>query len=174
MNGTVESWFVNPEEKQISILGQGYLASILQGSISRSVLVLTQDRLYQRGTVMEYTATGRWISTKGHKVVEIKTITGSAFKEISNVGAMWAGIIFAVLTIIGNIPGFSGVLSYPIVSLVFFACAIGCFITYFVTRARIFYIEYPGGKIGTKASWYTPNEIFDFQKDLSRAVGAKS
>ena len=172
MTDPIESWFVNPEEKPLAILGQGYLASALRGAFARSVLVLTQDRIYQRGRVFELAFNGRWIATKGHKIVEVRSVNASAFKEVS----FPIFLIFSLLSILLAVGAYlvdydeevALTAAFTLLILAFF-----WFILYFATRLSIFYIEYAGGKIGTQARWYSRSDIEEFQKALSRAIDAK-
>lgn len=172
MTGTIESWFVNPEEKQLAILGQGYLASALRGSFSRSVLVLTQDRIYQRGRVFELAFNGRWIATKGHKIVEVRSVNASAFKEVS----FPIFLIFAILSVLAAVAAMLVDYDQEIAltaALTLLILAFFWFILFLATRLSIFYIEYAGGKLGTFARWYSRDDIHEFQNALSRAVDAK-
>ena len=169
---TIESWFVNPEEKQLGILGQGYLASAMRGSFSRSILVLTQERIYQRGRIFELAFNGRWIPTKGNKIVEVRSVNASAFKEIS----FPVFLVFSIISVLGAVAAM--LIDYEeeialTAAVTLLILAFFWFVLYFATRLSIFYIEYAGGKIGTQARWYSRDEIYEFQKALSRAVDAK-
>ena len=77
----IQHWFYDPDEKFIGTLGQGYLASIIQGDFSKSVLVLTNKRIYQKGKIFEIGNTGSLQSVKADKVIEVDQVTGTSFYE---------------------------------------------------------------------------------------------
>ena len=70
-----EKIFFDKEEQLISVLGQGYIANILEGNFQKSSLILSSKRLYQKGKIYDKVSDRKWKSLEGQKVVDINDIT---------------------------------------------------------------------------------------------------
>jgi hypothetical protein len=165
MEPDYNSHLFSPSEKLVAVLKQGYVTSAIQGEIATNSLVLSDKRLYQRGKIFEKVMNGRWISSSGQKVVDIKDVTGSGFEEVNYPVYMFFGILTLVLEILMIIvaanEGNGGIVILFLIFPLFF------FLIYFILRKRIFVVYYAGGTIGTECRFYPENEILDFQKQIA-------
>lgn len=161
----VVQFFYDASEKLIGVLGTSYLEElILHSSISHTLLLLTDKRIYQFGSAIDKEIK----SDKGRRVVNVKDITGTSFYESKKTGQLIVGLIISVI-------GFALGLLFltngdKIPALLFISMAfIGLFIisTYFMTGIKkYFIIEYNGGKITMSSNWYQTKEIDLFQKNI--------
>jgi len=157
-----QSFLHDPREQVRGVLGQGYVASIIaEGSLSRSLMVLTDRRLYQAGKIFERVAPRKVVSTNGKKVVSVGDITGTSIFEQDNVAPLVLagplGAIGILVWIAGSVG--TGVLLVALSVLITFVA--------FLMRKRFFVVEYAGGAIATECRWYTAEEIDAFQKRIS-------
>ena len=169
-----ESLFYEPEERLVGMIGQGYMTSVLQGSVAKSIMVLSDKRLYQKGKFFERQSNGHFRSMSGSRVVAIQDVTGTSFAEENAVAALILGIIGVVVAILGLLPGGSSGTS-TVVFMFGAVFAMMMFMQYFVRRRRLFVVEYPGGAIATDARWYNEAELSGFQKqiELSKAAARR-
>jgi hypothetical protein len=168
---TIESWFYRPDEKILSILGQGYVTSVLQGKPHKSVLVLTNERLYQKGVVFYRTPKGRLQKSKGSKVVEVKNITMTSITETDSVAVMAMSVLLVILGTIGHISAsLSASEKFGILSGIGVIVGLLFMLVSLVTRRKLFIIEYPEGSILTYARWYKETELSRFQEAISLAI----
>jgi hypothetical protein len=168
---TIESWFYKPDEKIVSILGQDYVASVLQGKTQKSVLVLTNERLYQEGVVFHRTQKGRLQKSKGSKVVEVKNITLTSITETDSVAVMAMSVALVILGTIGHISAsLSGNEKFGILSVIGVIVGLLFMLVSLVTRRKLFIIDYPLGSILTYAGWYKETELSQFQEAISLAI----
>jgi hypothetical protein len=164
------SLYHDETEQLCGVLGQGYVASILsQGSMQESVMVLTDKRLYQKGTVFERCQNNCFLRTQGKKAVDVRDITGTSFTRMANTRALTMGILFLVVAFC--VMGYSFTSSVQAIQyLVWMLLGFGIFglMGYFTSRRNLFVVEYAGGAIATNCDWYSMSEIEDFQKKISR------
>lgn len=73
-------FFVSPGERLVAVLGQGIIASVIQGNIGRGVILLSNERLYQKGFFFN----GYGKSFSGEAIVRVKDVTGTRFVTINN------------------------------------------------------------------------------------------
>jgi hypothetical protein len=168
---TIESWFYRPDEKILSILGQDYVTSVLRGKSKKSVLVLTNERLYQKGAVFYRTQTGRLRKSKGSKVVEVGNITMTSITETDSVAVMAMSVLLVILGAVGHISAtLSGSEKFAILSGIGVIVGLLFMLVSLVTRRKLFVIDYPDGSIFTYARWYTETELSQFQEAISPAI----
>ncbi len=119
-NNQIKKFFFDQSENVVGILGQGYLTSLLQGRLSKSVFIALTKRIYQRGKVYEKNPFGGIVSVKGHKGVDIKDITGLSFWETNPWFTRVVSFLGILLIIIGI--GFMkiGLVFWGILHFVFF------------------------------------------------------
>jgi hypothetical protein len=175
----IKEWFVNSNEVLKGMIGQSYLAGILKGNLSKSVVVLTDQRIYQRGTIFDRHVTGRFLRTKGSKIVELRTVSGTSFQDDKKIGVLIIGVIVMIASLLIGLIGYtSAPTSFmprrvnPIVELMPLTFIVGAawVVMYFLSRARYFVIEYSGGGMATKCDWYAEAEIYEFQKLVSQTL----
>jgi hypothetical protein len=97
-------------------------------------------------------------------VVNIKDVTGSGFTEYNSFILL---IVFAICLIIAllSIAATAGTDEAPIGVFVFVLSLIPL-LAYFLSRRRLFVVNYAGGSVGTECRWYNLSEINHFQKQL--------
>ena len=162
--------FYHASSEQLrGVLGQGYIASIItEKKMSKSLLVLTNLRLYQIGKVYEKSIGEGFVSSTGKKVISINDITGTGYQETKRLAALVAGLFLSFFGLVCLAIGITDHESSPIVVGIscFFFGVVGLY-GFFATRVRWFIIEYAGGAIAAKCHWYTPSELEEFQKKIS-------
>lgn len=79
-NEQLNKIFVTQNEQFVSVLGQSYVASILQGDISNGVLLLSNERVYQKGRV--FNLFGQ--SFYSESIINVADITGTRYVQLSN------------------------------------------------------------------------------------------
>ena len=140
-----KTFFHDPDEKVMAVLGQGYVAGIISaGGFSKSVMVLTDRRLYTSGKVFGKGSNNVISSVKGKQVVDVRNISSTGFQEVSKTELLWKGII----------------------TLPLFGMGIIFLVLYFLSRTRYFFVEYSGGAVGTNCKWHSPSELEEFQRKL--------
>ncbi|MFC1971228.1 hypothetical protein ACFLV0_04810 [Chloroflexota bacterium] len=99
------SFFHQPDEKPLAILGQGYISSIIsQAEISRSMMVLTGRRVYVAGKTFQRIG-GKVVSARGKQAVSVSNITGTGYMETNPIGLLIVGIIVSLWGLLGTIVG---------------------------------------------------------------------
>lgn len=174
---SLNSMFVDSNEKQMAVLGGGYLKNFLStGSFENGWCVCTNMRVYFRGKCYYKSGSDYKVSSE-ERTVDLKDITGTGLKAINNWVLKIAAIVMAVLSpILALIMGGweqsldnngDGVVE---VIMVFGCCglvATGLLVfLYFILKIKVFEIAYAGGKIAFKAADYSVEEIQEFQKVL--------
>lgn len=165
----LKQYFYDPNENLIAVLGQGYITSLLQGHLSRSIMFLTNKRLYQKGKTFSVTPNGKFISMKGESSCEVKDIHGTSFKEFNRTPILIASILFTTLAIIFFIIAGERRASEGLSTLASFSTTFSLFlwIFYFILRRRIFMVHISGGNMATDARWYSEQELHNFAKAIS-------
>ncbi len=184
--------FHDPREQVRAVLGQDYLTSVLQGgNLSKSIMILTDKRIYQRGKIFEFTTQGHLVSSAGERVVNIRDVTGTSFKEKNFPLILIGAVAFIILAMFSFIRAFNtlkhlnpgksaviyigpsasvwkGMFMGEVLQSIFLLIIAGtCFLFYFLRRKRFFIVEYPGGAIATDARWYSQEEMREFMRALS-------
>lgn len=162
-NYNFDKVFYDKTEKHIGTLGIGYLNKYLfSGQAEKAVLLLSNKRLYQKGTAYEKSSRG-FTSLRTEKTVDVKDITGTTFQSVNPINLLSFG-------------GFLGILSVYFFfmyrdsnDIAFFLLLISSiFIAfYFKSKRKYFIVEYAGGYIATDSSAYSENEITTFQQLVS-------
>ena len=129
--------------------------------MSRSLMVLTDRRVYQAGKIFERVEPRKVVATSGKKVVSIQDITGTSFFEQDCVAPFVLASPLGAVGVVAWIAGSVGI------GLLLIAASIGIVFIAFLMRKRFFVIEYAGGAIATLCRWYTEEEIDAFQKQIS-------
>ncbi len=155
--------FVEPDEKYISSLGDGYLNSFLTSqSINRCVALLSDKRVYLRGNMLDvnYGKLGR---VNRQQTVDLQDVTGTGFIYVSP--KVWQLFLAIIMILIGLVCILTGI----VIGMASVVLSILFFMAYFKGRKTYFVIEYAGGCIKFEASIYGLAESQDFEKQIRRA-----
>ena len=143
-----ERIFVEPDEKYIGSLGNGYINSFLTDrGINKCIALLSDKRVYLRGNMLDINS-GKIARFNMQKTIDLEDITGTGFIYASP--QLWK-LILAILTVPIIIP------------------AIILVVSYIKSRETLFFIEYAGGCIKFDSSIYGLAESQDFEKQIRRA-----
>lgn len=159
---------VDHDEYEVCRLGTGWIESyVMSGAIERSVLVVTNKRLYQQGRAFDKDNKG-YHSVTSKRVIEIDAVSGSSVimnNPVTLIGVafmlLFLGILLAIT--IGGAAG--GGIAGGSISL-----SIVLFVIYAVNRRQYLIIHFKGGEIILNSSWYSYKSIDDFQMELSKAI----
>ncbi|MCL2405922.1 MAG: hypothetical protein FWC92_10310 [Defluviitaleaceae bacterium] len=186
-NNTYGGKFCNPDERQITTIGTGYIANFISGgSAERAGATLTNKRIYFSGNAFSFNDKGQLTSIKEQKIVNVRDVTGVGYKLFSPVQyVVWAvialisGIVGMALTMdevrqgggwgtpatttqeISTIGGWSiglGIVIFIVLLVVFFAY-----------RKTLLSIEYAGGNIAFDARWLQSGEQDTFIRNIHLA-----
>jgi len=164
----LEAMFHSQKEKFEGVLGQGYAASVLQGNLSKALLVLSDRRLYFKGKVLIPASSGGFIRVKSSQTVNVRDIQGINFIDGSNPLHLGAGIVFSLATLVvwtlalTKESPWLGLASFP-----FLIFALSFLASHFANKGKLMVIEYAGGAIAVPCRFYTETEIQDFQRKIS-------
>ena len=166
--------FVDSNEKQVAVLGGGYLQNyIATGSFEDTFCVVTDKRVYFTGKCF-YKYGNSYKSSTERKIVDLKDITGTGFVVLRY---WWLKIMAIMCVVIGIIiylffseKEISQFESYQSGTwFVVIICGLLFGILYFLLKQRLFEISYAGGVISFKASGYSEAEMQSFHKELRKA-----
>mgnify|MGYP002626706791 CR=1 FL=1 len=181
--GGVNQFFVDPEEKLLGTLGNGYAASMVFGKFKKCQAMLTDKRFYFQGRF--FTGNGKNLTdTKCEKIVDLEDISGTGFiysDAIGIIGAIIAILVPWVVCIIlgvariepfgdnyggrGSIWGAVARVSVGLDILVILFLVI----KYFLSKKIFFMVEYAGGGIRFDAKLICLNQVKEFQRQINRA-----
>lgn len=153
--------FFDPNEKMVAVLGSSFLSNLFsRGGLSKGTCVLSDKRLYYKGVC--YTKDyGNFFQTDEENAVDVKDITASGFTRKYRYDLL---VIAALLLIAGII---------TIGGLVFtFIPAVILLIIYNISKIKLFYVAFAGGRIAFRAGNYSKKEINEFQKALRLTIDA--
>lgn len=167
--------FHDPDEVQLGVLGQGFIASVIgAGSVSRSVMVLTDRRVYQFGQLIDtVNDKRRFMYSTGRRVAALRDITGTAFHEVRPWGLLVYGLIvlFAGLACLlaanGASEEDSGVLA--MFAILLFILSAFPLLGYLIKKRRYFVVAFSGDYMATECRWFKSEEIYAFQRAISLA-----
>ena len=165
------SFYMDPDEEPRAILGQSYMTSLLTGQgRTKSVMVLTNRRLYVDGKSFQQNQSGKWSSIRQKKNVAVDRINSTGYQQIERKKFKWIAYIsgaFAMFIVFGwgiNEWQLSG---YGQFWLVFFsALALSSYVSYRLSLRKYFVVEFSGGSMATDCNWYRSTEIEDFQRKI--------
>lgn len=175
--------FVDPDEKLLGTLGNGYLANfILAGSIKKCHALLTDKRVYFQGILFSGKGGGNLRDLKKRKceqIVDLEDISSTAFIYSMPIGILTAIISVVVPWILGFVCWIFNTL--PFIGdgvVILFGLAgdviaiLWIIIKYILLRKTYFVIEYAGGAGGElrfDAKIVGLPAVQDFQKQIRRA-----
>lgn len=189
-------FFMNPNENLVTTLGNTYIQNFLHhGTIGNGFAIVSDKRVYFHGTSYNifYDAKGRAKANKTGRsqTIDLKDITGTGFKNTSNIGlktamilfplicvlVLFLLILFATTTTVGTIDGQSdiggqadileGILNFVLYGGIITWIIIA--IKYFASKISLITIQYAGGELAFNINWFPQQEIADFQRQLRLA-----
>lgn len=113
-NTKYEKFFMSPNEKLVTVLGNSYIENFLQnGSVRNGFAVVSDKRAYFRGNnyIVSYDTKGKTkvIKNQQSRTIDLKDVTGTGMNNYSNVAwKIWGyvSLIFVVLLILFLVGGF--------------------------------------------------------------------
>ena len=158
---------LDPEERIIKVVGQGYIASLMDGSLASTFIILTDKRIYFRGVQFSLPLN----RATENKIVPLRKVTGVKFVTTEFWIRKILGLIFLPLGIAGIALSLSNnfhrnfglhvvVIALTILLIQF---SIGFLFDAFFGKQKMFIVEYPGGSIATLAKFFSAAELYDFQ-----------
>lgn len=93
----LENFYVDPNEKYVSSLGNGYIVNYLaNGNLNRGFALISDKRVYFKGSC--YSMQGKHlVKSNEERAVDLKDITGSGFNYKNNIGILVSAIIISVI-----------------------------------------------------------------------------
>lgn len=159
--------FYDVNEEIIAILGQGFVTNFLfSGNISKTILILTNKRLYREGKAYAPSVMGK---AKVSSVVNVEDVRATHFLDITHKGVVIFGAIIFLIGIVIGVAA-DGRHQGDIIITGTFLSIIGI-IFYFIgllSKKRLFLIEYVGGQIMVDCKWYPELELREFQKAINK------
>lgn len=165
---SVEQVFMDPDEKLLASLGNGYFVNLLFNRVKKCSALLSNKRVYLKGTM--YAGDGRTLfKLVEERTLDLEDITGTGFiyTRVSKI-MIFLGILFELLmAILGGMDGelAMGILAGLIPCLILIIAA-------FFSRKIWFFIDYAGGKIQIDAKLIGLADVQDFHKQIQRAKDA--
>ena len=165
--------FFDPHEKKVAVLGSSFLRNYLNaGEMSNDSCVLSDKRVYFKGKCYNREG-GHLTKTVEESTIDIKDITASGFSKSSKVGFLIAGVfllIAAAFLLILSMSGAGDEVFF--MSLLPAILGVATLVIYALTKIKLFYIAFAGGKIAFKASDYSQKEMQEFQRALRLTIDA--
>ena len=160
--------FFDPNEKKVAVLGSSFLRNYLNaGEMSNGSCVLSDKRVFYNREG------GHLTKTVEESTIDIKDITASGFSKSSKVGFLIAGVfllIAAAFLLILSMSGAGDEVFF--MSLLPAILGVATLVIYALTKIKLFYIAFAGGKIAFKASDYSQKEMQEFQRALRLTIDA--
>lgn len=166
-NEKYKTIFMNPKEKFVCALGNGYLQNFLSGGfLGKGFAVVSDKRVYFKGRAFEFGGKKFTVKTVT-STVDLKDVTGTETRTLTNPAIMAAGIITIILGILLLSVGLA--LSFPlciVMGILFMLMGISFIIVYFASRKTMITIMFGGGGIAFPLNWYPAQEGEIFQRML--------
>ena len=162
-----EDIFVDPRERYLGALGDGYINSFLTNKeMEKCIAILSDRRVYLRGNMIDFNQ-GKFGRYNMQKTIDLEDITGTGFVYTSS--SLWKLIVALFLLVLIITAILLGKVEFLIILII---PAILLMVSYFIERETLFFIEYAGGCIKFDASIYSLEESKDFEKQIRRAKNA--
>lgn len=176
----VKSVFIDPEEQLVAKVGNGYLVNLLYNRVKKCNLLLSDKRVYLKGTF--YSDDGKGITKmNAERIVDIEDITGTGFIYRS---FSWILLMLDILCIIVSlaitlVPYFRlagyGILNsliwatpYMTITIPTVAIELLLMKKILMSRKVHFFIDYAGGRIMIDAKLIGIEDVRDFHKQMRR------
>lgn len=157
--------FVDPTERLQAKLGNGYLVNLLFSKMKKCNMLLTDKRVYFKGTM--YSGTGKsMIKTSEERILDLEDMTGTGFIYVN---IPWFVVILGILLdAVGITLAFviENLLQYALLMVVLGTISI---IAAIKSRKIWFFVDYAGGRIRVDAKLIGIADVRDFHKQLRRA-----
>lgn len=176
--------FVDPDEKQIAVLGSGYLNNLIHnGLLAKGFGILTDSRFYYRGT--GFVRMGKMMyKTDEEKTVDLQDITASGFLYSRNtILAVFSFVLTAIAILLDAVTYVNVYSSWYVTDsdvVLFYLALIGggivvlaAWIWFILYKRALYQIFFAGGTISIKASVYGSKELHDFDRQLRQAKDEK-
>ncbi|MCL2603220.1 MAG: zinc ribbon domain-containing protein [Defluviitaleaceae bacterium] len=172
--------FCNPDEKQVTTIGSGYIANFLTGGVlSKAGATVTDMRIYFSGNVFSFNSKGSLSAIKEQKILNVRDVTGVGYRFYNPLKfIVWAcliailGFFWIFLTVEenygrrGEVTGTS-VTGLGIGGFFIFLLLAGVFVAlYLFFRKTLLCIEYAGGNIAFDVKWILSHEQDDFIRNI--------
>jgi hypothetical protein len=163
--------FFNDDETLIDTLGSGFLSSFfVQKTFSKSILICSTRRLYQKGKM--FTKTQGGISyLLGEQSTDLRDITGIMYYIENPIYRLYRVMFLLIIALIAVIFGeeLGNEFEQPLKILAGIAIgfAITLSILYSLKKRKWLKIEHAGGSIMTPCFWYPQKDIRLFMKNVS-------
>lgn len=165
----IKSAFIDPNEKLVAKVGNGYFVNLLYSKVKKCNLLLTDKRIYLKGVF--YTDNGRGITKmNAERILDIEDVTGTGFIYTR---LLWIPFILDVICIILSLAMTNIFWSY---GWAFEIClGLSTFLVELLVMKKIlmskkvmFYIEYAGGRISINANLIGIEDVRDLHKQMRR------
>lgn len=176
----LKDMFIDSDEKETSVLGEGDLYWFLKEDILQSgFCVLTDKRLYFKGKYFHKIGRG-YRPDKGEYAIDLKDVTGSGFSTARFGIVFFLEVLFVIVlsVLTALFLRLVEVVEHcyfgydAIIRLCLFFMVVGLLavpIYYYLKPFKIFVIEYVGGGIAFLAFDYLEEDVRVFQKALYKA-----
>lgn len=163
----VEQAFMDPDEKLLASLGNGYLVNLMFNQLRKCNALLTDKRVYLKGAM--YAGDGRTLlKLMEERTLDLEDITGTGFiySRVSKL-MIFIGILFELASVALGIAA-----SEPAPMLAGLIPCLILIVAAFFSRKIWFFIDYAGGKIQIDAKLIGLSDVQDFHKQIRRAKDA--
>ena len=180
----VSDIFVDPDEKQIAVLGSGYLRNLIQnGQLAKGFGILTDSRFYYRGK--GFARIGKLMhKTDEERTVDLQDITASGFLYSRNTMLAALSVVLTVIAILLDVIVYNNAYSSWYASdsdvVLFWLTWIGggivvlaAWTLFIIYKRAVYQIFFAGGSISIKASVYGSRQLHDFDRQLRQAKDEK-
>lgn len=164
---SVEQAFMDPDEKLLASLGNGYLVNLMFNQLRKCNALLTDKRIYLKGAM--YAGDGRTLlKLMEERTLDLEDITGTGFiySRVSKL-MIFIGILFELASVALGIAA-----SEPAPMLAGLIPCLILIVAAFFSRKIWFFIDYAGGKIQIDAKLIGLSDVQDFHKQIRRAKDA--
>lgn len=173
-----KSFFMNPKEKFVCALGNGYLLNFLaHRSLNTGFAVVSDKRVYFKGKAYEI-GMGKLKSKSVSSTVDLKDVTGTEAITYNPIGIKVLSIITSILGLLMFLVSFlidnnsskrsveilAGVMGWT--GLFLLLVAVTAFCIYYAQSMTVLTIMFGGGGIAFPLNWYPAHEGEIFQKKL--------
>lgn len=166
-----KSFFMSPQEKMVTVLGNSYLENFLQnGSVKRGFAVASDKRVYFQGKKYCINEAGDIEETHNSRVVDLRDVTGTGFDSYADKSWIFHGIIMGIIFVICcRFLLEDWTKGLVILTGIFLFAVLYCIFQYQRSKLSLIVIQYAGGEIGFDLKWFQSQEIELFQKQLRLA-----
>jgi hypothetical protein len=165
--------FIEDFENHVKTLGQEYLDTVLPNEkLRKSVFILSDKRLYQRGVLYEALDGANFTKKMGFKVIDLNVVSSISVTKSKSTPKQVLAILFSILgagALGSMIYGHRGYYSpaADVISVILIVLAIGAWFAYMFSKRTLLEISTEGMKIAGDIGKYNMEEVVAFQKSIS-------